>query len=152
MPLIPNTTVSATSLLVGQTGVVPQISLVSLVVADYDPAISFFVDALGFELIKDEPAVSSVDGSAKRWVEVRPPGAASGLLLARAANDKQTAAIGNQTGGRVGFFYQVDNFDETYQRMQAAGVEFCEEPRREDYGQVVVFLDIAGNKWDLLGP
>jgi catechol 2,3-dioxygenase-like lactoylglutathione lyase family enzyme len=128
------------------------LSLVSIVVADYDPAISFFVDVLGFELAEDSPAASSRDGRPKRWVVVRPPGAATGLLLARADRPQEEAVSGRQTADRVGFFLHVDDFDATYRRMTTAGVEFLGEPRTEDYGRVVVFRDIAGNKWDLLGP
>jgi catechol 2,3-dioxygenase-like lactoylglutathione lyase family enzyme len=128
------------------------VSLVSLVVADYDAAIDFFVGALGFELAADEPAVTSADGRPKRWVVVRPPGATTGVLLARADGPAQAVAVGNQTGGRVGFFLQVDDFDAMYARMLAAGVQFVGPTRSEPYGRVAVFLDIAGNKWDLLGP
>jgi catechol 2,3-dioxygenase-like lactoylglutathione lyase family enzyme len=127
-------------------------SLVSVVVEDYDAAIGFFTGALGFELAADEPAVTSADRRAKRWVVVRPPGAATGVLLARADGADQLAAVGNQTGGRVGFFLEVDDFDAAYARLSAAGVQFAGSPRSEPYGRVVVFLDIAGNKWDLLGP
>ncbi|MDI2029109.1 VOC family protein [Saccharopolyspora sp. TS4A08] len=128
-----------------------RISLVSLVVDDYDLAIEFFVGVLGFELVEDSPSLTN-DGRAKRWVVVRPPNAESGLLLAQADGDAQVAATGNQTGGRVGFFLQVDDFDGQHRRMVEAGVEFLGEPRSEPYGRVVVFRDIAGNKWDLLGP
>ena len=89
----------------------------------------------------------------KRWVVVRPPGAETGILLAQADGEEQAAAVGQPAApGRVGFFLQVDDFDAAYQRMTAAGVEFMEAPRAEPYGRVVVFKDIAGNKWDLLGP
>jgi catechol 2,3-dioxygenase-like lactoylglutathione lyase family enzyme len=125
---------------------------VSVIVEDYDAAIAFFVDALGFELIEDSPALSTVTGEAKRWVVVRPPGAASGLLLARADGERQAQAVGDQFAGRVGLFLRVDDFDGQYQRMRDAGVEFVGQPRAEPYGRVVVFLDIAGNRWDLLGP
>lgn len=128
-----------------------QISLVSLVVEDYDRAVEFFVGVLGFELVEDSPSLTN-DGREKRWVVVRPPGAGTGLLLAKADGDAQVAAAGNQTGGRVGFFLQVEDFEATYRRMVGAGVEFLGEPRTEPYGRVVVFRDIAGNKWDLLGP
>lgn len=128
------------------------LSLVSVVVDDYDAAIDFFVNALGFELATDEPALTSGDARPKRWVEVRPPGASTGVLLARADRPEQMAAVGNQTGGRVGFFLQVDDFDAAYARMSAAGIRFLGSPRSEPYGRVVVFHDIAGNKWDLLGP
>jgi predicted enzyme related to lactoylglutathione lyase len=83
---------------------------------------------------------------------VRPPGAATGLLLARADGKRQAAAIGNQAAGRVGFFLRVEDFDAAYARMTSAGVEFVSPPRAEPYGRVAVFLDIAGNRWDLLGP
>jgi catechol 2,3-dioxygenase-like lactoylglutathione lyase family enzyme len=125
---------------------------VSVIVEDYDAAIAFFVDALGFQLIEDSPALSTVTGEAKRWVVVRPPGAASGLLLARADGERQAQAVGDQFAGRVGLFLRVDDFDGQYQRMRDAGVEFVGQPRAEPYGRVVVFLDIAGNRWDLLGP
>jgi catechol 2,3-dioxygenase-like lactoylglutathione lyase family enzyme len=128
------------------------LSLVSVVVEDYDAAIDFFVRVVGFELAADEPAVTSGDGRQKRWVVVRPPGASTGVLLARADGPGQVAVVGNQTGGRVGFFLEVDDFDATYARLSAAGVRFLAAPRSEPYGRVVVFLDIAGNKWDLLGP
>jgi catechol 2,3-dioxygenase-like lactoylglutathione lyase family enzyme len=127
------------------------LSLVSVVVADYDPAISFFVDVLGFELVEDSPAESSRDGRPKRWVVVRPPGAATGLLLARADRPEEEEVSGRQTADRVGFFLHVDDFDAALKRMTSAGVEFLGEPRSEPYGRVVVFRDIAGNKWDLLG-
>jgi catechol 2,3-dioxygenase-like lactoylglutathione lyase family enzyme len=125
---------------------------VSVIVEDYDAAIAFFVGALGFELVEDSPAVSTVTGEAKRWVVVRPPGAVSGLLLARADGERQAQAVGDQFAGRVGLFLRVDDFDGQYQRMRDAGVEFVGEPRAEPYGRVVVFRDIAGNRWDLLGP
>jgi catechol 2,3-dioxygenase-like lactoylglutathione lyase family enzyme len=127
------------------------LSLVTVVVEDYDPAINFFVAVLGFELAADDPA-QTTDGRAKRWVVVRPPGAATGLLLARADGRDQTAVIGQQVAGRVGFFLEVEDFDATYARLVAAGVRFARPPRSEPYGRVAVFLDIAGNKWDLLGP
>jgi catechol 2,3-dioxygenase-like lactoylglutathione lyase family enzyme len=127
------------------------IGLVAVVVQDYDPAISFFVGALGFELAEDSPAVTN-DGRTKRWVVVRPPGAATGLLLAKADGADQAAAVGNQAAGRVGFFLQVEDFDAAYARMTSAGVQFVTGPRPEPYGRVAIFLDIAGNKWDLIGP
>ena len=127
------------------------IELVALVVDDYDDAIEFFVSVLGFELVEDSPSQTN-DGRPKRWVVVRPPNADSGLLLARADGADQAAAVGNQTGGRVGFFLRVDDFETTYGRMLEAGVEFLDSPREEPYGTVVVFRDIAGNRWDLLGP
>jgi catechol 2,3-dioxygenase-like lactoylglutathione lyase family enzyme len=124
---------------------------VTVVVADYDAAIEFFVRALGFELVEDSPALTT-DGRPKRWVVVRPPGAQTGVLLARADGEEQTAAVGRQFAGRVGLFLRVPDFDAAYERMRAAGVEFAGEPRTEPYGRVVVFVDIAGNRWDLLGP
>jgi catechol 2,3-dioxygenase-like lactoylglutathione lyase family enzyme len=127
------------------------LGLVAVVVSEYDPAINFFVDALGFELVEDSPAVTN-DGRPKRWVVVRPPGAATGLLLARADGDDQAAAVGKQAAGRVGFFLQVEDFEAAYARMADAGVRFLTAPRAEPYGQVAVFADIAGNKWDLIGP
>jgi catechol 2,3-dioxygenase-like lactoylglutathione lyase family enzyme len=127
------------------------LSLTALIVADYDQAIDFFVGVLGFELAEDSPSLTN-DGRAKRWVVVRPPGAVTGLLLARADGPEQEVAIGNQAAGRVGYFLHVDDFEATYQRMREADVEFMTEPRDEPYGRVVVFRDIAGNKWDLIGP
>jgi catechol 2,3-dioxygenase-like lactoylglutathione lyase family enzyme len=128
-----------------------RVDLVTLVVDDYDPAIEFFVDVLGFDLVEDSPSLTN-DGRPKRWVVVRPPGAETGILLARADGERQEVVIGNQVAGRVGFFLRVDDFDAAYQRMVAAGVEFVTSPRAEAYGRVAVFVDIAGNRWDLLGP
>jgi catechol 2,3-dioxygenase-like lactoylglutathione lyase family enzyme len=127
------------------------LSLMAIVVEDYDPAIAFFVGALGFELVEDSPSLTD-NGRPKRWVVIRPPGAATGLLLARADGDDQARVVGKQAAGRVGFFLRVDDFDEAYLRMSSAGVQFVRPPRGEPYGRVAVFLDIAGNKWDLLGP
>ena len=124
--------------------------LVALVVHDYDTAISFFVDVLGFELVEDSPSMTN-DGRPKRWLVVRPPGAETGLLLARADGEAQSAIVGKQHAGRVGFFLRVDDFDGCYERLVAARVEFVRQPREESYGKVAVFLDIAGNKWDLVG-
>jgi catechol 2,3-dioxygenase-like lactoylglutathione lyase family enzyme len=128
-----------------------RLSLVTVVVEDYDTAIEFFVGVLGFELAADT-AAQTTDGHAKRWVVVRPPGAATGVLLARADGPDQRAVVGQQTAGRVGFFLEVDDFEAAYARLTAAGVTFVRPPRSEPYGRVAVFLDIAGNKWDLLGP
>ena len=128
------------------------LGLAAVVVADYDEAIEFFTGALGFELAEDSPALTTHTGQPKRWVVVRPPGANTGLLLARADGAGQEAVIGQQAAGRVAFFLNVDDFDASYRRMSAAGVRFLTEPREEDYGWVSVFLDIAGNKWDLIGP
>jgi catechol 2,3-dioxygenase-like lactoylglutathione lyase family enzyme len=127
------------------------LGLITVVVSEYDPAISFFVDGLGFEVVEDSPALTN-DGRPKRWVVVRPAGAATGLLLARADGEDQAAAVGRQAAGRVGFFLQVEDFDAAYARMASAGVQFLTAPRIEPYGQVAVFIDIAGNKWDLIGP
>jgi catechol 2,3-dioxygenase-like lactoylglutathione lyase family enzyme len=126
------------------------LSLVTIIVDDYEPAIDFFVDVLGFELAEDSPSLTN-DGRPKRWVVVRPPGRETGLLLARADGEKQRAAVGEQMAGRVGFFLTVDSFDEAYDRMTAAGVEFISPPRDEPYGRVAVFKDLWGNRWDLLG-
>ncbi|MET9025731.1 VOC family protein [Nocardia sp. NPDC004168] len=128
-----------------------RIGLMTIVVAEYDAAIDFFVDSLGFELIEDSAARTN-DGRPKRWVVVRPPGAETGILLARADGARQAAVIGQQVAGRVGFFLQVEDFRSAYDRMVSRGVEFVGAPRSEPYGQVAVFLDIAGNRWDLLGP
>jgi catechol 2,3-dioxygenase-like lactoylglutathione lyase family enzyme len=127
------------------------LELVAIIVAEYDPAIDFFVKVLGFDLVEDVPSTTN-DGRPKRWVVVRPPGARTGILLAQADGEHQSAAVGGQAAGRVGFFLRVDDFDSAYARMTAAGVEFLTDPRVEAYGRVAVFRDIAGNKWDLLGP
>ena len=127
------------------------LSLIAVVVSEYDPAIDFFVDVLGFELVEDSAALTT-DGRPKRWVVVRPPGAATGLLLARADGEEQAAVVGKQAAGRVGFFLNVEDFGAAYARMTSAGVRFLTAPRTEPYGQVAVFLDVAGNKWDLIGP
>jgi catechol 2,3-dioxygenase-like lactoylglutathione lyase family enzyme len=127
------------------------LSLIAIVVTEYDPAISFFVDALGFQLVEDSPALTN-DGHPKRWIVVRPPGAVTGLLLARADGEDQAAMVGKQAAGRVGFFLHVEDFDAAYARMASVGVRFVTAPRAEPYGRVAVFLDIAGNKWDLIGP
>jgi catechol 2,3-dioxygenase-like lactoylglutathione lyase family enzyme len=126
---------------------------VTLIVRDYDPALTFFVNGLGFDLIEDKLALTN-DGRSKRWVIVRPPGGVTqtGLLLAQADGPEQEAIVGRQFAGRVGFFWRVDNFQETYSKLRNHGVQFLSEPRDETYGTVVVFVDIAGNKWDLLGP
>jgi catechol 2,3-dioxygenase-like lactoylglutathione lyase family enzyme len=128
-----------------------RIDLATLVVRDQDQAIRFFVDALGFELAEDRVA-STDDGRPKRWVVVRPEAGGSGLLLARADGPAQADSVGRQTGGRVAFFLQVEEFAASYERMVAADVRFLEEPRHEPYGTVAVFLDCEGNHWDLLGP
>ncbi|MEU3408439.1 VOC family protein [Streptomyces sp. NPDC006670] len=125
-----------------------RIALTTLVVRDYDEAIDFYTRALGFELAEDTPRP---DGS--RWVVVRPPGAKeAALLLARAKDDAQRSRIGDQTGGRVGFFLHTADFAADHARMTAEGVRFLEEPRHEPYGSVAVFEDLYGNRWDLLQP
>ena len=128
------------------------IELVALVVRDYESAIRFFVDVLQFELVEDTPSLTN-DGRPKRWVVVRPTGAQTGILLARADGEQQSAIIGQQFAGRVGLFLRVKDFDASYQRMMQAGVHFVSGPRAESYGNdVAVFLDLEGNRWDLLGP
>lgn len=123
----------------------------AIVVDEYEPAIEFFVDVLGFELVEDSPSLAT-DGRPKRWVVVRPPGAETGILLARADGEHQAEAVGDQVAGRVGFFLRVDDFDTMHERMAARGVEFVSPPRVAPYGRFAVFLDVAGNRWDLLGP
>jgi len=124
---------------------------IAIVVDDYDEAIGFFTGVLGFDLVEDSPSLTN-DCRRKRWVVVRPPGAQTGILLARADGERQAAAVGNQVAGRVGFFLHVDDFAAAYERLTAAGVEFRTVPRTEPYGRVAVFADIAGNLWDLIGP
>ncbi|MFF6783514.1 VOC family protein [Streptomyces sp. NPDC012510] len=126
-----------------------RMALVTLVVDDYDEAIRFYTEALGFRLVEDTPRP---DGG--RWVVVEPGGAGQGggLLLARAKGEAQRNRIGDQTGGRVGFFLHTDDFARDHARMVAAGVRFLEEPRHEPYGSVAVFEDLYGNRWDLLQP
>ncbi|GAA3447879.1 VOC family protein [Planomonospora venezuelensis] len=128
-----------------------RIDLITIVVDDYDPAIAFFTGALGFEPAEDSPSLTN-DGRPKRWVVVRPPGGGTGILLARADGERQRAAVGEQVAGRVGFFLRVDDFEAAHRQMTAAGVEFVTAPRTEPYGRIAVFLDVAGNRWDLLGP
>ncbi|PJE29932.1 Catechol 2,3-dioxygenase [Pseudooceanicola antarcticus] len=118
---------------------------VALLVPDYDAGLAFYVGKLGFELIEDTPL-----DAPKRWVLIAPPGGETRLLLARADGAVQQAAIGNQTGGRVGFFLETDDFDRDHAAMLAAGVTFEEEPRDEPYGRVAVWRDPFGNRWDLL--
>jgi len=120
---------------------------VTLVVPDYDAASDFYVGQLGFHLADDIPMAEG-----KRWVRVVPPGSdtGAGLILARAATPRQTAAIGQQTGGRVGFFLTTDDFARDHARMLAKGVMFEEKPRAEPYGIVAVWRDPFGNRWDLI--
>jgi catechol 2,3-dioxygenase-like lactoylglutathione lyase family enzyme len=127
-----------------------QLELVALVVREYEPAIDFFVNVLRFELVEDVPSLTN-DGRPKRWVVVRPVGGVTGILLARADGDHQAEIVGKQFAGRVGFFLRVDDFEAAYQRMSASGVAFVSTPRVEPYGEVAVFLDLEGNRWDLLG-
>lgn len=127
-----------------------RIGCFALVVDDYDRAIDFYVNALGFELREDRALGAMSGNPAKRWVVVAPPGAETGILLAQAANDAQRARIGDQTGGRVGFFLHTDDFRRDHAAMLAKGVRFLETPREETYGTVAVFVDPYGNRWDLL--
>ena len=119
--------------------------MITIVVDDYDIAISHYVNELGFTLIEDTELTPE-----KRWVVIAPGDTGGKILLAKAANEAQVAAIGNSTGGRVGFFLYTDSFQETYQRFLSRGIEFMETPRNESFGQVVVFKDKYGNKWDLI--
>ena len=127
------------------------IELTSVIVDDYDTAIEFFVNALGFTLTEDSQSLDG-DGGAKRWVVVHPPDGTGGLLLARARGAEQQAMVGNQFAGRVGLFLRVDDFHVAFTRMTDHGVSFLTTPRDEPYGKVAVFVDLLGNKWELLGP
>jgi catechol 2,3-dioxygenase-like lactoylglutathione lyase family enzyme len=122
-----------------------QLALITLVVRDYDEAIAYYCGLMGFSLIED--TAQSPD---KRWVVVSPGEGGANLLLSKAVDEAQRAAIGAQTGGRVAFFLTTDDFDADYARLKKAGVEFLETPRSEPYGKVAVFRDLYGNKWDLL--
>ncbi len=125
-----------------------KIATLALLVADYDDAIAFYRDALGFSLVADTPL-----GPGKRWVLVGPPGnSGARLLLAQADSAEQRAAVGNQAGGRVMLFLETDDFARDYASMVAKGVTFLEAPRHEAYGSVAVFADLYGNKWDLIEP
>jgi catechol 2,3-dioxygenase-like lactoylglutathione lyase family enzyme len=124
------------------------VAAVTLLVRDYDEAIAWYTQVLGFDLVEDTPM-----GAQKRWVLVAPPGGSgAGLLLAEAASPEQTARIGDQTGGRVFLFLHTDDFSADYARMRTQGVVFREAPRHEAYGTVAVFADLYGNLWDLLQP
>jgi catechol 2,3-dioxygenase-like lactoylglutathione lyase family enzyme len=124
------------------------LGLVALLVREYDEAIAFYTRQLGFELVEDTAL-----GADKRWVVVAPPGSGEArLLLAKASNDEQARHIGDQTGGRVFLFLHTDDLARDHERMLARGVRFLEQPRRESYGTVAVFVDLYGNKWDLLEP
>ena len=121
-------------------------AMTTIVVEDYDKAIEYYTKSLGFTLTED-----SVLSPEKRWVTIRPGTQGGSILIAKAATDEQASRIGNQTGGRVGFFLHTDSFDADYARMKAAGVVFIDEPRLEAYGKVIVFVDLYGNKWDFIG-
>ncbi|CAN2236677.1 Glyoxalase/fosfomycin resistance/dioxygenase domain containing protein [Candidatus Planktophila dulcis] len=121
------------------------LGMIAIVVDDYDGAISHYVDDLGFSLLED-----SILSPEKRWVVVAPSKDGAKILLAKASNEAQRGAIGNSTGGRVGFFLYTTDFAQTFQKFKSNGIEFIEEPRQEPYGQVVVFKDKYGNKWDLI--
>ncbi len=127
-----------------------RLAMLSLLVADYDEAIAWYRDKLGFRLVEDTPLSPE-----KRWVVMAPPGEdadnGANLLLARAGKPEQAARVGDQTGGRVFLFLHTEDFDRDYAALKAAGVDFVEAPREEEYGKVVVFRDLHGNKWDLVG-
>lgn len=124
------------------------LAYVALVVADYDEAIAFFTGKLNFRLLEDT-ALSPV----KRWVLVAPPGSdGCAILLAKAANKEQQSRVGNQTGGRVGFFLHTDNFQRDYQNLLDKHIQIIRPPVKEEYGTVAVFADLYGNLWDLIGP
>ena len=125
-----------------------QLALITLVVDDYDRAIGWFREALDFDLLEDSPFQTD-DGRPKRWVVVAPKGGGCAMLLARADGPAQQARIGDQTGGRVGFFLHSDDYDGDHARMLAAGVIFDEAPRDTEYGRVAKFRDLWGNRWDL---
>lgn len=122
------------------------LACVSILVRDYDEALAFFTNALGFAVVEDTPLVNG-----KRWLVVAPPGArGTALLLAKAATAEQERHVGNQTGGRVFLFLHTDDLWRDYRAMKLRGVTFTEVPREEAYGTVVVFQDLYGNKWDLV--
>lgn len=124
-----------------------ELALVTLLVKDYDEAVAYYCGVLGFRLIEDAPLTAE-----KRWIVVAPPGGGARLLLAKAVGAEQCAAVGRQAGGRVGFFLHTEDFAETCARFADKGVHFCEAPRTEVYGKVVVFADLYGNRWDLIEP
>lgn len=126
-----------------------KLAYLSLLVRDYDEAIAYYTQILGFDLLEDTDM-----GGGKRWVRVAPLGSGrgSGLLLAKAVNAEQSSRVGNQTGGRVFLFLHTDDFQRDYERMKSKGVKFLEQPRHEVYGTVVVFEDLYGNKWDFIEP
>ncbi len=124
-----------------------QLALITVLVPTYEDGLAFFTGVLGFDLLEDTP----ISGT-RRWVRVAPPGESTALLLALPKNETERAALGNQTGGRVGFFLNTDDFAAAHARMIAAGVRFLEAPRHEPYGTVAVFADPWGNRWDLIEP
>jgi catechol 2,3-dioxygenase-like lactoylglutathione lyase family enzyme len=124
-----------------------EIAAVALVVRDYDEAIGYFTGCLGFAVVENTPL-----GGGKRWVAVRPPGGGTSLLLARAVTPEQAARVGDQAGGRVFLFLRTDDFWRDYHDFQGRGVQFAEQPRQEEFGTVAVFLDLYGNRWDLVQP
>jgi catechol 2,3-dioxygenase-like lactoylglutathione lyase family enzyme len=139
------------------------LSLLAITVRDYDEAIAFYTQKLGFTLLEDTPLGLGPDGHPKRWVRVAPPGAGgaggasagpntAALLLARAANPRQLASVGNQTGGRVFLFFETDNFQRDHDALLARGVVRVRPPKHESYGTVAVFEDLYGNQFDLIGP
>ena len=126
----------------------PRIATVSLLVRDYDEAIAFYRDAVGFDLVEDTDL-----GGGRRWVRVRPPGGGGAdLLLAQPSDDAQAARVGDQAGGRIWLFLETDDLARDHARMTAAGVRFREEPRHEPYGTVAVWEDLHGTPWDLIQP
>jgi catechol 2,3-dioxygenase-like lactoylglutathione lyase family enzyme len=126
----------------------PQIAPVTLLVREYEEALAFYTGPLGFELLEDTRLAGE-----KRWIVVAPPGASgSALLLARASTPEQRSRVGSQTGGRVAFFLRTDDFARDYREFVSRGVRFIEQPRREAYGTVAVFVDLYGNRWDLVEP
>jgi lactoylglutathione lyase len=131
-----------------EAAVQQKIANVAIVVRDYDEAIAFYTQVMGFDLLEDTPL-----GSGKRWVRVAPANSnGTCLLLARAVNAEQESRVGNQTGGRVFLFLHTDDFRRDYQTLRSRGVEFQTEPRDEPYGTVAVFVDLYGNRWDLVEP
>lgn len=124
-----------------------QLGQLSLLVRDYDEAITYYTQTLGFKLLEDTPMSET-----KRWVRVSPPGSSCHLLLAKAANESQIAQIGHQAGGRVFLFLYTDDFYRDYENYRSKGVEFIREPALEAYGIVSVFKDLYGNLWDLIQP
>ena len=133
--------------MIGPPSVTQRLSLTALLVRDYDEAIAFYVGKLGFELRVDTPLTAE-----KRWVVVAPPTDPRGLLLACAVGDRQRQAVGDQSGGRVFLFLETDDFARDYATYRERGVQFIEPPRQEPYGNVAVFEDIYGNRWDLIQP